>query len=202
MDWKLVLRLERDFFARYTPVVAKELIGNVLVRAIDGVIMSGRIVEAEAYRGSEDPASHAYRGMTKRNAVMFGEAGHSYVYFTYGNHHLLNFTTETEGTPGAVLIRALEPIEGVREMLRNRGITDVGEASNGPGKLTKAMLIDLHLNAEDIVTSPRLYVRKVRRRDFKVRSTSRIGIGEGGEYDWRYYMEDNPFVSKGKLSQG
>jgi DNA-3-methyladenine glycosylase len=118
-------RIGRKFFERYTPRVAREILGFELVRIVEGKRLSGIIVEAEAYRGNRDPASHAYMGRTKRNEVMFGEAGHAYVYFTYGFHHLLNITTESPGTPGAVLIRALEPREGVGEMARNRGVDQV-----------------------------------------------------------------------------
>ena len=113
--------LDRHFYERNTQVVAFELIGKVLVFKENGTKISGKIVETEAYFGAKDPASHAYRGMTPRNRVMFGAPGVSYVYFTYGNHHCLNVVTEKEGTAGAVLIRALEPISGVPIMQRRRG---------------------------------------------------------------------------------
>jgi DNA-3-methyladenine glycosylase len=190
-----VKRLLRPFFARYTPDVAQGLLGCLLVRRVGGKTLSGRIVEVEAYRGSDDPASHSYHGPTKRNSIMFGEAGHAYVYFSYGNHWLLNFTTEVEGQPGGVLIRALEPAEGVEEMRRNRGISEVVRLANGPGRLTKAMSIDGSFNGEDLVKSRRLYVLD-RKELAAVRVSARIGISKGKERQWRYSVAGSPFVSK------
>jgi DNA-3-methyladenine glycosylase len=190
-----VKRLGRPFFSRFTPDVAQDLLGCLLVRRIDGVMLSGRIVEVEAYRGSDDPASHSFRGATKRSALMFGEAGHVYIFFSYGFHWCLNFTTENEGQPGAVLIRALEPIDGIEEMVKNRGVSEVERLTNGPGKLTKALLIDGAFNGEDIVNSKRLYVLS-REVPAKIRASERIGISKGRERQWRYFVEGNPFVSK------
>jgi DNA-3-methyladenine glycosylase len=189
----------RAFFARYTPDVAKDLLGCLLVRKVGGKTLSGRIVEVEAYRGSDDPASHSYRGATKRSSIMFREAGHVYVFFSYGNHWCLNFTTEEEGQPGAVLIRALEPIEGIEEMARNRGVSEVARLTNGPGKLTKALSIDGSFNGEDLVKSRRLYVLG-REEPVRVGASARIGISRGLEQQWRYFVEGNPFVSKGNAS--
>ncbi len=191
-------RLDRSFYSRYTPDVARELLGSVLVRVIDGMVLRSRVVEVEAYRGADDPASHAYRGLTKRTAVMFGEPGHAYVYFTYGFHYCLNLTTETEGEPGAVLIRAVEPLEGVEEMKRRRGVEEITNLTNGPGKLTKAMGIDLRLNGEDLVESEELFLLSGRRNG-KVAVSTRIGVSSGRERLWRYYVEDNPFVSGGRM---
>ena len=188
-------RLLRPFFARYTPDVAQGLLGCLLVRRVGRRTLSGKIVEVEAYRGSDDPASHSYRGPTKRNSVMFGEAGHVYVYFSYGNHWLLNFTTEVEGQPGGVLVRALEPANGVEEMRRNRGISEVVRLTNGPGKLTKALSIDGSFNGEDLVKSRRLYVLD-RKELLPVRVSARIGISKGKERQWRYSVAGSPFVSK------
>jgi DNA-3-methyladenine glycosylase len=189
----------RPFFARYTPDVAKDLLGCLLVRRVGGKTLSGRIVEVEAYRGSDDPASHSYHGATKRSSIMFREAGHVYVFFSYGNHWCLNFTTEEEGQPGAVLIRALEPIEGVEEMARNRGVSEVAKLTNGPGKLTKALSIDGSFNGEDLVKSRRLYVLG-REEPVRVGASARIGISRGLEQQWRFFVEGNPFVSKGNAS--
>lgn len=188
-------RLLRPFFARYTLEVAQELLGCVLVRRVDGRTLSGKIVEVEAYRGRDDPASHSYRGATRRSSIMFGEAGHVYVYFSYGNHWLLNFTTEEEGQPGGVLVRALEPMRGVDEMVRSRGLSDVARLTNGPGKLTKALAIDGSFNGEDLVKSKRLYVLD-REEPVPVGTSRRIGISKGQEREWRYFIEGNPFVSK------
>lgn len=177
--------------------MAQELLGCLLVRRIEGRTLSGRIVEVEAYRGRDDPASHSYRGATKRSSIMFGEAGHAYVYFSYGNHWLLNLTTEAEGQPGAVLVRALEPVEGVEEMARNRGVSEVARLTNGPGKLTKALSIDGSFNGEDLVKSKRLYVLD-KEEPARARASARIGISKGQERQWRYFVEGNPFVSKMK----
>jgi DNA-3-methyladenine glycosylase len=179
--------------------VAREILGFELVRIVEGKRLSGIIVEAEAYRGNRDPASHAYMGRTKRNEVMFGEAGHAYVYFSYGFHHLLNITTESPGIPGAVLIRALEPRDGVSEMAKNRGLDQVTKLTSGPGMLTQALRIDRALNGEDIVSSSRLFVEQGSRVG-AVGTTSRVGIKNGGRYKWRFYVIGNPFVSKGRPS--
>jgi len=188
-------RPSRSFFERYTPVVAKDLLGCLLLRRIRGKTLSGRIVEVEAYRGSDDPASHSYRGETKRSAIMFGEAAHAYLFFVYGNHWCLNFTTEGKGQPGAVLIRALEPVEGIEEMVKNRGVSEVGRLTNGPGKLTKAFSIDGGFNGEDVVTSKRLYVVG-REGPVRIVASARIGITKGREKKWRFSVEGSPFVSK------
>ena len=190
-----VERLDRPFFSRYTPDVAQSLLGCLLVRKIGSAKLSGRIVEVEAYRGADDPASHSFRGATKRSAIMFGEPGHVYVFFSYGNHWCLNFTTEEEGKPGAVLIRALEPIEGVTRMAKNRGVSDVTLLTNGPGKLTEALSIDRDFNGEDVVTSKRLFLLG-REDPVKLKASRRIGISKGKEKRWRYYIDENPFVSK------
>src|SRR3989338_2706135 len=131
--------LDRAFFGRNTQIVAAELIGKILVLNQGGSLVSGKIVETEAYFGADDPASHAFRGATPRNRVMFGPAGVSYVYLTYGNHHCLNIVTETDGVAGAVLLRALEPLSGLSRMKKRRGKKHPAAAlTNGPGKLTQA----------------------------------------------------------------
>ncbi|MDA4118273.1 MAG: DNA-3-methyladenine glycosylase [Thaumarchaeota archaeon] len=192
----VVERPDRSFFSRYTPEVARELLGCLLVRKVGRRTLSGRIVEVEAYRGSDDPASHSFKGVTKRSALMFGEAGHAYLFFSYGFHWCLNVTTEEEGQPGAVLIRALEPIQGIAQMAENRGLSDVGRLTNGPGKLTKALSIDGTFNGEDIVTSRRLYVLRGEEEPLVIKASARIGLSRGRELQWRYFIEENAFVSK------
>lgn len=167
----------------------------MIVRRIHGKTLSGRIVEVEAYRGSDDPASHSYRGATKRSSIMFGEAGHVYVFFSYGFHWCLNFTTEGRGQPGAVLIRALEPVEGIEQMVESRGVSEVGMLTNGPGKLTRALSIDGTLNGEDVVRSKKIYLVG-REGPVQVKASTRIGISRGQEHQWRFFVEGNPFVSK------
>jgi DNA-3-methyladenine glycosylase len=196
-----VERLDREFFARFTLSVASDLLGCLIVRrTATETVLSGKIVEVEAYRGSDDPASHSFRGKTKRNSLMFGEAGHAYLYFAYGFHWCLNITTEGRGEPGAVLIRALEPVEGVEQMKANRGISQVEQLTNGPGKLTKALAIDGGFNGEDVVTSKRLYVVG-RDAPVKVGTSTRVGISRGREQMWRFFVEGNRFVSKGPRHQ-
>jgi DNA-3-methyladenine glycosylase len=134
--------LSRLFYNRPTLIVARELIGARLVRILDGVRLAGIITEVEAYVGEEDLGCHAKSGRTKRNAVMYGPAGHAYVYFTYGMHWMLNAVTEREGFPAAVLIRAMEPVEGVDIISARR----LGGDTAGPGRLTQALGIDLSLN--------------------------------------------------------
>ncbi len=192
-------RLGRHFYERYSAAVARGLLGCRLVRVLDGKRLSGIIVETEAYTGLRDPASHAYRGRTARNEVMFGPAGHAYVYFTMGMHHCLNVTTEGEGTPAAVLIRAMEPVEGVKRMMKERTSYDVKRLAAGPGNLAKALGIDVRLNGEDMVLSRRLFVENVKRVG-KVAVSSRVGISAGRSFKWRYFLAGNPFVSRGKPS--
>ncbi len=177
--------------------MARELLGCRLVRVLDGERLSGEIVETEAYRGKRDPASHAYRGKTKRNEVMFGPAGHSYVYFTMGMHYCLNITTEPEGTPAAVLVRALVPLEGVEEMKRRRAVQEVSRLATGPGNLTKALGVDMRLNNEDMTTSSKLFVERGEAVN-EVGVSPRIGVSAGRSFKWRFYVKGSPFVSKGR----
>ena len=189
--------LARSFYARSPTSVAKELIGKVLVRNLsDGRRLEGIIVETEAYWGFKDPASHAYNGITKRNEAMFGEAGHAYVYFTYGFHYCLNFVTETVGKPSAVLIRAVEPTKGLDFMRRRRKTEDIENIASGPGKICQAFAIDLSLNETD-VTRPGAPI-SVRDRDEKlsVLSGPRIGIGRGLDRKWRFYASASKFLSR------
>lgn len=187
----------RDFYARDTVQVAHDLLGKHLIRVKGKTVMSGRVVEAEAYRGGDDPASHAFRGMTPRNSPMFGEPGHAYVYFTYGNHYCLNVTTQASGTPGAVLIRAIEPTLGLLAMKRRRPKVAGFELTNGPGKLTKALAIDKSLNQVDMTREGPLYITDGEEQ-FEITRSARIGIREGKDRLWRFYIARNPYVSKSR----
>ena len=138
--------LPREFFRRPTLAAARGLLGARLVRVLDGMRLAGIITETEAYIGEEDLGCHAKAGKTKRNAVMYGPAGHAYVYFTYGMHWCLNAVTEQEGFPAAVLIRAIQPVEGVEVISTRRR----GGDTNGPAKLTQALGIDRALNGADL----------------------------------------------------
>jgi DNA-3-methyladenine glycosylase len=197
-------RLNRRFYNRPTLKVARELLGKYLVVKKGRSHVSGKIVEIEAYIGRNDPASHAYRGMTPRNEVMFGDPGHAYVYLTYGMHHCLNFVTERKGFPAAVLIRALEPAEGIQIMKKRRKTGDLKNLTSGPAKLCQALGIDRTLNGADLC-SDIIYVedhgldRTVQaggNKPTKIVSTSRIGVNEGKDKKWRSYVEGNEFVSR------
>ncbi|MFH0887193.1 MAG: DNA-3-methyladenine glycosylase [bacterium] len=186
--------LPRSFYRRSTLRVAKALLGKNLVRVVGGHILAGRIVETEAYFG-QDRASHSYRGPTKRSQPMFEEAGHAYVYFVYGNHYCFNVVTEKVGRAGAVLIRALEPVSGMRRMVLNRnGIKDKG-ISNGPGKLCQAFAIDKKFNRADL-TGKVLFITDGEDCDIKVVRTTRIGISEAKEKPYRFYIKSNEYVSR------
>ncbi len=156
----------------------------------------GRIVEVEAYRGGDDPASHAFRGLTPRNAPMFGEPGRAYIYFTYGNHYCLNITTQETGKPGAVLIRAIEPLEGLPAMRRMRPNVPDSNLTNGPGKLTKAMGIDKSFNEIDVTKRGPLFVEESDHSKFNVERSVRVGISQGRGRLWRFYVAGNLYVSK------
>ncbi len=152
-----MMTLKQKFFVRDSLLVAKELPGKKLVRKYRGNILSGLICETEAYLGSMDSASHAFRGRTPRNAVMFGRAGMAYVYFIYGMHYMLNIVTEEEGCPCAILIRAIVPLEGIEHMQRYRG--KIGkDLTNGPAKLCRALAIDKSLNGWDLTAAEKLWV--------------------------------------------
>jgi DNA-3-methyladenine glycosylase len=196
-------KLNRNFYNRPTLKVARELLGKYLVSEKEGNYVSGKIVETEAYIGPDDPASHAYRGMTPRNKIMFGYPGYAYVYFTYGMHHCLNFVTERKGFPAAVLIRALEPVDGIEMMKKRRRIVenppkggdDLKNLTNGPAKLCQALGIDRTLNGADLCSDV-IYVEDRGNKPTKIVSSSRMGITEGKDKKWRFYVEDNKFVSK------
>ena len=190
--------LPRSFYERYTIDVAKDLLGKLLVRKFpDNSFVAGVIVEDEAYRGEDDPASHAYRGLTPRNRVMFGKPGVAYVYFTYGMYHCLNIVTEPEGVPAAVLIRAVEPVYGIEKMMKFRGKKDARNLTNGPGKLTMAFNITKELNGIDMTKDDILFVSNYDKYPkFEIGVSSRIGIKVGLDKPWRFYIKDNPYVSK------
>ncbi|HXZ98624.1 MAG TPA: DNA-3-methyladenine glycosylase [Candidatus Acidoferrum sp.] len=191
------LPLRRAFYERNTVRVAKELLDKVLVRRLGATSLEGLIVETEAYRGYDDAASHAYRGPTRRNEVMFGEPGHAYVYFTYGMHYCLNVTTEPAGQPGAVLIRAAQPIRGIGEMKKRRGTEHVKDLSNGPAKLTQAFYVTKALNGHDLTLGEKLYITEPAHPEpFSISAGTRIGIRAGAEKPWRFSIRGNPFVSK------
>ncbi len=190
--------LPAKFYARNTVKVAPDLLDKWLVRMIGHQRLIGRIVEVEAYRGKDDPASHAFRGLTPRNAPMFGEPGHAYIYFTYGNHFCLNITTQEMGKPGAVLLRAVQPVKGLGMMRRLRPNVPDTELTNGPGKLTKALSIDKALNEHNLTITGPLFVTEPQAAQtrYEIWCSTRIGIREGLDKPWRFFLKGNPYVSK------
>ncbi|MDH4223426.1 MAG: DNA-3-methyladenine glycosylase [candidate division Zixibacteria bacterium] len=188
-------KLNRSFYRNSTLEVAKELLGKYLVIKRNGKILSGKIVETEAYIGPDDPASHAYRGITPRNKIMFGKPGYAYVYFTYGMHHCLNFVTEKAGFPAAVLIRALEPEEGIEIMKMKRKNSKMEELTSGPGKLCMAMGINRTLNGADLCGKI-IFIEDRGAKIGTIVSTNRIGINLGKKRKWRFYVEGNRYISR------
>lgn len=194
--------LSRDFYLRPTLEVARDLIGKVLVHESPTGLASGIIVEAEAYIGESDPACHAAPGPTVRNAPLYGLPGIAYVYLNYGLHYLVNAVTEGEGSPAAVLIRALEPLEGHALMRRRRArgsgraaeTLAIHELCRGPGNLTRALGISLQENRRDL-TSSRLRIEDHGLPTRRVTWTRRIGIRVGVEREWRVCAAGSPAVS-------
>jgi DNA-3-methyladenine glycosylase len=187
-------KLGRDFYLQPTLIVAKALIGKEFILSRGGHTLSGRIVETEAYIGENDPACHARYGLTKRNAVMYGVGGFTYVYFVYGMHNMLNFVTEKANSPAAVLIRALEPLEGADSMKALRKCEDTLLLTNGPGKLCQAFGITVKDTGIDL-TGDIAHVIDRGYRPHKIAQTSRVGIKDGQEKLWRFYEAENKFVS-------
>jgi DNA-3-methyladenine glycosylase len=193
-------KLRRDFYRRSTLTVARELLGKRLVRVVDGQRLSGLIVEVEAYVGEGDAACHAACGRTPRNEAMYGPPGHAYVYFIYGMHHCLNVVTEEEGFPAAVLIRALEPLEGLEIMRRHRLGKPDSELTNGPAKLCQALAIERGFNGMDLCTGEVLFIEEGRMvAEEEIGASPRIGIKAdelARSVPWRFYLQGNDFVSR------
>jgi DNA-3-methyladenine glycosylase len=190
-----------SFYQRPTEVVAKDLVGKKLVRTIRNnkkqFRLAGIIVETEAYGYSDDLASHAYVGPTDRNKVMFGNVGRAYVYFTYGNHFCLNISARrSKAEAGAVLIRGIEPVEGVELMRQFRPVDDIFSLTSGPGKLTQALNITSSLNGTDM-TNPEseIYIESGKRPKGIV-TTPRIGITRAMDKEWRFVDPSSPFISR------
>jgi len=184
-------RLDRAFYSRATLAVARDLLGTVLVHHTDGVRRAGRIVETEAYVGPTDAASHARSGPNGRAAVMWGQGGLAYVYLIYGLHHCFNVVTEPEGTAGAVLVRALEPL-------------DNAERAHGPALVCRSLLIDRSLSGEDLVTSRELFLEVgAPVADDAVRVGPRIGVDYAGDWAarlFRFWVAESPHVSRPRIT--
>ncbi len=188
--------LGRAFYDRSPLVVARAVLGRLLVRDAPEGRVAGIVVEAEAYRGALDPASHAYRGRTPRNAVMFGPPGHAYVYFTYGMHFCLNFVTQNGRSASAVLVRALEPVAGVDLMRRRRGLEEVARLARGPGNVARALGLGREHDGLDLTRGP-LWLSDLspRRRGHRIARGPRIGLRVAVGRPWRFFLAGHPCVS-------
>jgi DNA-3-methyladenine glycosylase len=192
--------LPEGFYDRGTLIVARELLGTKLVRDVGSARISGMIVETEAYVGRQDTASHASKGKTPRNEVMFGPPGRAYVYFVYGMHYMLNVVTENAGRPGAVLIRAVEPLDGV-DIMRARRKADGPNLTNGPAKLCQAFDIDKRWNGLNLTSGKTMWLEEYRSFcEERIQRGPRIGIdyadAKHREAHWRFWLGGNPHVSK------
>jgi DNA-3-methyladenine glycosylase len=214
------VKLGRSFYVRPTVTVARDLLGLYLLRRVGPRTLIGRIVEVEAYRGSDDPASHAYRGKTKRNEVMFFEGGHLYVYFTYGMHHCANVVTGKSGAGSAVLIRAVEPMGPVEAFMRNRmrgrrrrstsrsrrhvsTPLERHQLCSGPARVCEAFALTGKDNGKDLCGSEIWLARSGRsRQNVQVARSPRVGVTQGVERRWRFYVEGSPFISRAKAAAG
>lgn len=205
-----IRRLRREELPEDTVALARWLIGKVVVHELREGRVSGRIVEDEAYPPG-DPAGHHFRGPTPRIRPMYLARGHSYVYFNYGNHFMLNVVSEAEGTAAAILIRALEPIEGIAVMQKNRGTERLLDLTRGPGRLAAAMRITREQDGVDLTAAGRLWLGELvggleedgkRQRAAKIGTTVRIGITRAADWPLRFFEQGNPFVSGPKRLLG
>lgn len=187
--------LDREFYARDTALVARELLGKILVHDSPGGVTAGMIVETEAYLQG-DPACHAYRGMTSRNRAMFGPPGHAYIYFTYGMHYCFNVVTAGQGVGEAVLIRALEPLEGTDLMRKRRGRSRLPELCSGPARLVQAMAIEPRMYGHDLAVEPLFLLSGANIGEEEVVVTARVGIKAAAHLPLRFYIRENKYVSK------
>jgi DNA-3-methyladenine glycosylase len=187
-------RLRRAELPVATIALARFLVGKIVVRELDGSHMSGRIVETEAYPPG-DAASHAFRGRTPRNGSMFLSRGHAYVYFTYGSSFMLNVASEEHGIGAGVLLRAVEPLEGIETMQQLRGTTRLLDLTRGPGRLAQAMAIDFEQDGVDLCARGPLWLGVAREAKRRIGAAVRIGLTRNVEPVWRFYERGNPFVS-------
>jgi DNA-3-methyladenine glycosylase len=195
-------KLAKSFYKRELLTVAKELPGKLIIKRTGKEILSGRIVEVEAYDGDTDKAAHSYAGKTKRNEVMFNDGGQLYVYMSYGVHYCCNVVTGKEGKGTAVLIRAVEPVEGIKRMIKNRfgrkllNDSEIFNLTSGPGKVCKAFNITYEHYGTDL-TGNKIYLFNLPlKMGERVVSSGRIGITKSKELNWRFFIKDNPYLSR------
>ncbi len=194
--------LAREFYGQPTTVVARNVLGCTLVSTVGSTSTAGRIVEVEAYLGSGDPAAHSYNGPTPRTRIQWGPPGHAYVYLIYGMYNCLNFVTEPEGTPGCVLIRALEPLDGYRCMSDRRNHPKLKrDTANGPGKLAQALGIDRTQNGTDLTKEPLFVLKGQPISDAHVRVSPRIGLVHAADVPLRFFLCNNEHVSRHQFNR-
>jgi DNA-3-methyladenine glycosylase len=195
-------KLKKNFYRRELLVVARELLGKVLVKSSGKEILAGKIIEVEAYHGDTDEAAHSYGGITKRNEIMFEAGGYLYVYFTYGAYHCCNVVTGKKGQGTAVLIRAVEPVIGLDRMIKNRfgrklkNDKEIFDLTSGPGKVCQAFKFDRTHSGTDL-TGKDIFIfdgEKIKSKNIGV--SKRIGITRSVDLPWRYFIKDNPYLSR------
>ncbi|KXA89917.1 hypothetical protein AKJ57_04700 [candidate division MSBL1 archaeon SCGC-AAA259A05] len=190
------MKLSREFYERDTAKVARELLGMTLYSKVSGDLTNGKIVETESYYGKEDPASRASKKRTKINEIMWGRGGLALVYMVHANW-LFNVTTEIRGVPGAVLIRALEPTEGLDIMKERRNRENIPDLTSGPGKLTQALAISKEHHGLDLTDSEKISIADPEeKQDFKIKTSQRIGVTEDLDRKLRFYIADSRYVSR------
>jgi DNA-3-methyladenine glycosylase len=188
--------LSKGFYERDTALVARDLLGKILVRKVDSEALSSKIVESEAYYGEKDPASRAYRGKKMFNELMFMDVGKTFIYMVHANW-LLNIVAHLKGGVGAVLIRAVEPLQGVETMRNNRNVKNIRDLTSGPGKLTKALCITKELNGIDVTKrNSQLVVVEGEKESFEICSSHRIGVKVDLSQELRFFVKGNRFVSR------
>jgi len=195
--------LPLKFYLRDSITVSRELLGKIVIRKTGKNILTAMIVETEAYVGEYDPASHAYMKITKRNQIMYDRGGKVYVYFIYGNYYCFNIVSERKGIGNATLIRAVEPLEGINAMKKFRGATkNVYDITNGPAKLCMALNIDSSLYGEDVTEKKDIFISSpLKKKNFEIVISKRIGLNVGIDYPYRFFIKDNPYVTKHKLNK-
>lgn len=191
-----------DFFKKDTILVSKQLLGKILVRKIDKKsYISGKIVEVEAYIGEHDPACHAFQKVSGRSSVLYEDGGTIYVYFIYGNYYCFNIVTEKKGIGCAVLIRAVEPVEGIEIMKEFRpNIKNIYDITNGPSKLCLAFDIDKKFNNRKLSENGIFVSEPLKNEKFVIKTSKRIGIVKGADFPYRFFIKDNPYVTKHKFN--
>lgn len=195
-------KLRRKFYSGDVVEVAKALLGKIFVKNDSKTPLAGMIVEVEAYHGDFDQAAHSFRGKTKRTEVMFRKGGYLYVYFTYGAHYCCNVVTGKEGQGTAVLIRALEPISGIEKMVRNRfgrklrSESEIYNLTSGPGKVCRAFGIDRSYSGIDLSGDIIFILQNKKINDKQIGISARIGITKSTELPWRFYIKNNPYLSR------